>query len=125
MRLFLALLLGVVLAVGIAQRVEAQDARKQWFESQTLNEATRQRLGVQYKSCCDGGDVYRTQFRVVDDGTKHGAETWFYQHKQTGEWRPIHPDIIKDEASIDEEPILFINKYDGKELCFFPPKGGI
>ena len=39
--------------------------------------------------------------------------------------KTIHPDIIKDEKSIDEEPILFRNKHDGRELCFFPPKGGI
>ena len=102
----------------------ADPERKKWFESQMMNEATRQRLNVQYRSCCDAGDVFRTRFRVIDDGTKYGTERWQYLDDKTGDWKTIHPDIIKDEKSIDDEPILFRNKHDGRELCFFPPKGG-
>lgn len=101
----------------------ADPERKRWFESQTMTEATRQRLGVQYKSCCDAGDVVKNlRWRVIEDGSKFGVERW--QYLDNGSWKTIHPDIVQTTPSIDDEPILFKNKHDGRELCFFPPKGG-
>jgi hypothetical protein len=98
-------------------------ARRQWFESQTINPDAMVRMGIENPSCCDAGDVYRTRFRIVEDGSKYGAERWQYLDK-FGVWKTIPPDIIKDEPSIDAEPILFINKYSGQELCFFIGRGG-
>jgi hypothetical protein len=37
----------------------------------------------------------------------------------------IPPDIIKDNPSLDTEPILFRSKRTGVEYCFFKPNGGI
>lgn len=139
MRLLLAglLLLGCVASATIAPAAaqapkdrtpwaDADPARKRWFESRTLNEATRQRLGVSYRSCCDAGDVVKNlRWRVLADGSRHGAERWQYRDERTGAWTTIHPDIVQEEASPDEAPILFRNKNDGRELCFFPPRGGI
>jgi hypothetical protein len=37
----------------------------------------------------------------------------------------VPPDIIKQEETPENQPVLFINKHNGVELCFFVPKGGI
>lgn len=89
-----------------------------WFNKQEMNPAARERLGVPWKSCCDNGDVFKTRFRVGADN----ADQW--QYLKDGQWKVIPPDIIKEEDTPDRQPVLFINKYTGMELCFFLPKGG-
>ena len=101
--------------------VVAHDAsmpHHEWYNQQEINPAARQRLDIAYKSCCDSGDVYKTRFRVGADN----SDQW--QYLKEGQWKVIPPDIIKEEDTPDREPVLFINKYDGRELCFFVPKGG-
>ena len=106
-----------------SQWADAPPERKKWFESREINEAARQRLGVKYMSCCDNGDVFRTRFRVVDDGTRHGLEQW--QYLDGNVWKAIPDDVIKQEPSLDNQPILFKNRWTGEELCFFKPNGGM
>lgn len=91
-----------------------------WYNNQTMNEATRKRLGVEYKSCCDAGDHFRTRFRVAEDR----SDQWQYLAKD-GRWKVIPPDIVQEGPTPEDQPVLFINKYTGVELCFFVPKGGI
>jgi hypothetical protein len=91
-----------------------------WYNKQQMNEAARKRLGVVFKSCCDAGDHYKTRFRVADDN----SDQWQYLAKN-GQWKIVPPDIIKEEETPENQPVLFINKHDGMELCFFVPKGGI
>jgi len=70
------------------------------------------------QSCCDNGDVFRTRFRAVsreEDG---------WEYLKDGVWHLIPPDIIKDEPSLDNEPLLFINRSTGEELCFFKHREG-
>jgi hypothetical protein len=90
-----------------------------WFNNQTINEAARERLNVPYKSCCDAGDHFQTRFRVAADN----SDQW--QYFKDGEWKVVPPDIIKDEDTPEHQPVLFINKHTGTELCFFVPRGGI
>ena len=103
-------------------RAEAHDPsapHHEWFNAQEMNPAARDRLGVPWKSCCDNGDVFKTRFRVADDH----SDQW--QYLKDGQWKVIPPDIIKNEPSLDNDPILFINKATGEELCFFKPQGGL
>jgi hypothetical protein len=102
-----------------SQWANSDPVRKKWFESQQMNEAARRRLDVPYKSCCDNGDVFRTRFRV---GVSN-EDQWEYLDGAT--WKVIPADIIKDDPSLDSEPILFRNRRDGRELCFFKPNGGL
>ena len=90
-----------------------------WFNNQQMNPAARERLGVPWKSCCDNGDVFKTRFRVAADN----SDQW--QYLKDGQWKVIPPDIIKEGDTPDHVPVLFINKSNGMELCFFVPKGGI
>src|SRR5215207_535488 len=102
-----------------SQWAQADPVRKKWFNSQQMNDAAQQRLGVPWKSCCDNGDVFRTRFRVADDH----SDQW--QYLKDGQWKVIPPDIIKSEDTPDHLPVLFINRRTGDELCFFLPKGGL
>ena len=60
-----------------------------WFERQTLNPATMQRLSVGWSSCCLGSEVVKTQFRV--DKTTYGDE-WYYI--KDGAWKRVPEDTI-------------------------------
>jgi hypothetical protein len=97
----------------------ASQERRQWFNSQQINPEAQQRLGIPFKSCCDNGDVFRTRFRVNNGG----GDQWEYLDE--GTWKIIPADIIKDEPSLDNMPILFKDRRTGQELCFFKPRGGI
>lgn len=112
---------GVLASLRDARAHDASHPHAHWYNNQTINEAARQRLNVPYKSCCDAGDHYKTRFRVAADN----SDQWQYQDKQTGAWKVIPPDIIKDEATPENQPVLFINRHTGVELCFFVPRGGI
>ena len=98
----------------------AHHEHAEWYNKQTMNEAARKRLNVPYKSCCDAGDHYRTRFKVADDN----SDQWLYLAKN-GQWKIVPPDIIKEDETPENQPVLFINKHNGVELCFFVPKGGI
>jgi hypothetical protein len=112
----------LLLALSFPVELVAHDSSHRhadWYNKQEINPAARQRMGVYYKSCCDNGDVFKTRYRVAPDD----SDQW--QYFKEGEWKIIPPDIIKDEDTPDREPVLFINKHTGVELCFFLPKGGI
>jgi hypothetical protein len=98
---------------------QANRQRQQWFQSQSINPDAQRRLNVPFKSCCDNGDVFKTRFRV---GAQN-EDQWEYLDGDT--WKVIPADIISNEPSLDNTPILFKNRADGKELCFFKPQGGI
>ena len=98
---------------------QASPERQQWFQSQRINPEAQRRLNVPFKSCCDNGDVFKTRFRVGADN----EDQWEYLDGDT--WKIIPADIISNEPSLDNTPILFKNRVDGKELCFFKPQGGI
>lgn len=102
---------------------EEHEPNAQWYKSQTMNPEAQKRLGTPYKSCCDAGDVYKTRFRLVDDGTKYGVES--YEYLRDGKWKLIPPDIIKVDKTPDGRPVLFINKNTGLELCFIIEGAGI
>ncbi len=101
-----------------------------WYSSQHLSPETQSRLGVTWTSCCDGGDVFKTRFRSVEnDGSMWGKE--HYQYLKSGEWLDIPPDIIRHEKTPDGQPTLFLYSYDynpdipfGTPLCFIIDEGG-
>lgn len=106
----------------LSLRAHAHDpsmAHHEWFNAQKMNPAARERLGVPWNSCCDNGDVFRTRFRVGDDR----SDQW--QYLKDGQWKQVPPDVIKEEDTPDQQPVLFINRHTGEELCFFVPKGGL
>jgi hypothetical protein len=113
--------IGVALLVTSfsASAHDPSHAHASWFNNQTINEAARQRLNVPYKSCCDAGDHFKTRFRVAADN----SDQWEYF--KDGEWKVVPADIVKDEETPENQPVLFINKHTGVELCFFVPRGGI
>lgn len=105
---------------GVGKAHDPGHPHADWYRSQTMNESARKRLGVTYKSCCDAGDHYRTRFRVAGDN----SDQWLYLAKD-GQWKVVPPDIIKQQDTPEDQPVLFINQRTGVELCFFVPKGGI
>jgi hypothetical protein len=98
---------------------QASPERQQWFQSQRINPNAQKRLGVTFKSCCDNGDVFKTRFRVGNNG----GDQWEYLDGET--WKVIPADIIHEEPSLDNTPVLFKHRLTGMELCFFKPQGGI
>jgi hypothetical protein len=61
-------------------------------------------------------------FRVVDDGSKFGRDTWWYM--KDGAWKQVPDDVIHwGEHEPNGKATLFIY-YDGTELCFYPPLEG-
>ncbi len=121
MRLNTLCSLALLVSLGTI-RAEAHDSsmpHHEWYNKQEMNPAARMRLGVPWKSCCDNGDVYKTRFRVADDR----SDQW--QYEKDGQWKNIPNDIIKNDDTPDRQPVLFINRHSGVELCFFLPKGGL
>ena len=114
-----ALLLAFLCVPLAAQAHDSTMQHADWFNNQEINPAARDRLGVPWKSCCDNGDVFKTRFRVADDN----SDQW--QYLKDGQWKVIPADIIKEGDTPDHVPVLFINRSNGMELCFFVPKGGI
>ena len=95
---------------------------KDWYKGQTLNQATWERLGSpSWHSCCEHGDVFKTQFRVGGDN----SDEWWYLTKEN-EWKQVPPDTIHwGQHAPNGEPTLFIYQATGQELCFYPPLEGI
>src|SRR5437588_10749849 len=111
---------GILLLLSF--RADAHDpsmAHHEWYNKQVMSPAAQLRLNVPFKSCCDNGDVFKTRFRV---GAAN-EDQWEYLDGDN--WKIIPPDIISNEPSLDNTPILFKNRIDGRELCFFKPQGGI
>lgn len=96
---------------------------QQWYKDQQINTHALPRLLVPFKSCCDNGDRFVTRFRILNEGSKYGADT--YEYWKDGEWKVISPDIIQHKPTPDGQPVLFIHKDSGKELCFIIDKEGI
>lgn len=126
-----AVLVGILLAIfaiavmwsGTAKGHDATHANAEWYTSQMLTQATRERLRVGYTSCCAKSDHYETRFRIVDDGSKYGADGYEYWHKGEQRWRPIHPDIVQRKKTPDGRPVLFM--IAGVEVCFVVDEEGI
>jgi hypothetical protein len=94
---------------------------------------TRTRLGttrrkstlrpvLAWASSTKAAAIMRTFFRRAS-ALSRTEDGWEYL--KDGRWKEIPPDIIKEEDTPDHLPVLFINKHDGRELCFFLPKGGL
>lgn len=94
-----------------------------WYKSQQMTPETRSRLQVQYWSCCDHADVVEAKFRLIEDGSKYGLES--YEFLERGVWQPIPPDLIQRKPTPDGKPVLFRNRHDGKLLCFIIDQEGI
>ena len=92
-----------------------------WYKEQKMTDETWKRLGSpSWKSCCDGGDVFKTQFRVGKDN----SDQWWYLTK-AGVWKQVPPDVIHwGEHAPSGQATLFI-RWTGQELCFYPPEEGI
>ena len=105
----------IFLKTGKVWSHELHEPHAAWYKSQRMNQETKQRLGVQYQSCCDAADVYPTRFRLVEDGSKYGAET--YEYLWHGKWKRAPQDIIQRKPTPDGRPVLFINKITGDEYC--------
>lgn len=103
---------------------DASHPHADWYKSQVITPEARVRMKIPFKSCCDAGDHFDTRFRLINDGTKYGAETYEYLARDGG-WRVISPDIIQRKPTPDGKPVLFILKESGKEVCFIIDKEGI
>jgi len=100
----------------------APEVRK-WYHDQQMTPEAYERIHKDnngtWKSCCEHGDVFRTQFRIIEDGSKYGHETWWYLKGDT--WRQIPDDVIHwGEHAPDKRPTLFLYQNTGEELCFYP-----
>jgi hypothetical protein len=106
--------------VLVARAVYQPDAG--WYKAQKMNPQAQARLGVFYDFCRDAGDPVRTRFRIAEGGAKQGAET--HQYWKNGQWKAIPTDIIQRKPTPDGQPVLFVSRHDGRELCYiFDPKG--
>ncbi len=115
-----------LLACALAYPALAHDhrlANADWYKRQTINPEAQVRMGLGYKSCCDAADHFQTRFRLINDGTKYGAET--YEYWTGDKWKAISPDIIQRKKTPDGTPVLFIIKGTGKEVCFIIDEEGI
>lgn len=101
---------------------QASPQVQEWYKNQKINPEARARLNVGWTSCCDESDHFKTRFRMLSDGSKYGVETYEYLAGDT--WKVISPDIIKRAPTPDGQPVLFIHKTTGKELCFIIDEGG-
>lgn len=119
-----ALLLAPALARDNGQWGTSAPSVRNWYETRELNEATRIRLNVQWRSCCAHSDVVKTRFKV--DRTSGGDEWWWWKTDAIGhsDWKRIPDDVVHpNEHAPSGEPTLFA--VNGLETCFFPGDGGI
>lgn len=106
----------------LANAHDPSQPHSEWYKNQKINPEARPRLNVPFTSCCDESDHFKTRFRVLNDGSKYGTET--YEYLAGEKWKVISPDIIKRAPTPDGQPVLFIHKTTGKELCFIIDEGG-
>lgn len=104
---------------------EAHQPNAQWFKSQRMAPATKNRLGVTYESCCDLGDHYPTRFKLVNDNSKYGVETYEYWVIAEKKWKVVPQDIIQRKKTPDGRPVLFRSPQSGVEYCFIIDEEGI
>lgn len=126
MSLLARLLLWSAMMCFVVAGVKAHEAHQphaQWFKSQKMNPATKERLGVSYQSCCDAGDHFPTRFRILNDGSQYGTEV--YQYLVDGKWKNIPPDIVQRGPTPDGRPVLFRSPHSGTEYCFIIDEPGI
>jgi hypothetical protein len=88
-------------------------AYHEWFNAQKRNPAAQERVGVPWNACCDNGDVFKARFRVNDDR----SDQWQYLLKD-GQRKQVPPDVVKEEDTPDHQPVLFVTRHTGEELCF-------
>lgn len=97
----------------------------QWYGEQHLTAAAQARMG--FASCCSDGDEYPTQFKIVEDGTRYGSESYFYF--KDGVWLLVPKDIVKKAETPDGAPHIWLFPYDtnsrvpqGAPICFIIPE---
>lgn len=95
-----------------------------WYSSQRITDATKKRLSLPYSDCCGNGDVFKTRFRMIEDGSKYGAET--YEYEKNGKWLLIPPDVVQHKRTPDGQPRLFLRSGgSGEPVCFIIDEEGI
>ena len=109
--------------LGLARAHDQSHPHYDWYKSQKMTPETQQRLSVPWKSCCDEADHFQTRFRLVNDGSKYGTET--YEYWTGSAWKAVPHDIIQRKPTPDGRPVLFILKNTGREVCFIIDKEGI
>ncbi len=113
------LLLALYLITWKPEYAQAPPEVRQWYETRELTPETRERLHVQWKSCCNHSDVVHTQFKV---NTKDGADEWWYLDPNDNQWKIVPRDTVHEgDPAPDNMPTLFA--YGGVITCFFPPGG--
>ena len=119
-----SLYLFAAMARDLGQFADSSPERREWFRRQEIPPLARERLrrdhNVSSPSCCSEGDRFKTRFRVGASG----QDVWEYLERD-GKWKAVPPDIIAENPSIEDEPILFLRPWDRLPLCFYPGKGGI
>lgn len=121
----IAIILAIAFGVLHARAHEAHEPHATWYKSQRMNPETKKRLGVAYQSCCDIGDHYPTRFKLVNDGSKYGSETYEYWDKEQKKWRVVPADIIQRKKTPEGKPVLFRSPTSGQEYCFIIDEEGI
>jgi hypothetical protein len=112
-----------ILATWKPEYAQNSPAVNKWFHDQQMNDETWERLGSpSWHSCCEKGDVFKTQFRVGKG--QHGDDEWWYL--KDGTWKQVPDDTIHwGQHAPGGQPTLFIYSNTGQELCFYPPEEGI
>lgn len=92
-----------------------------WYDDQYMTPAAIKRLNPSWDgSCCKNADVYRTRFRIKQDGSRYGSDQW--QYYKDGAWHDIPPDIVQHKPTPNRAPVLFIS--NEVPLCFIIDKPG-
>ncbi len=120
--LLLALIPTLAQAEWKPQYAEAPQEVRDWYHSQEVNPEAQGRLNLPFKSCCGSGDTFHTRFRLLNDGSKYGAET--YEYEQDGKWKLVPSDIIKRAKTPDGRPKLFLRDKT-LPICFIIDEEGI
>lgn len=97
-------------------------AQENWYHAQEVNPSVRERLNLASKSCCGEGDTYKTRFRLVNDGTKYGTET--YEYWKDDKWHVVPPDIITRAPTPDGRPVLFMRARQDPICLIIDREGG-
>jgi len=102
---------------------QIEQSIRDWYKAQEMNPATWERVGSpSWKSCCEKGDVFHTQFRVINNGTKYGEDTWWYE--KDGKWKQVPPDTIQwGQHAPNGQPPFSSTKARGKS--FASTRGGM
>lgn len=116
------LLVGLVLTNPAFAKDWSSSPYHNWYNEQKLTPETKERLGVGWNSCCLDADRFDTRFRIVDDGSKYGSET--YEYLKDGQWLRMPPDIVQHKPTPDGQPILFLRASNAEPLCFIIDQAG-